>query len=120
MRQVPPDVIVERELAIQLQQQHARGRELLGHRAEIEDGLWRDGDALFERRHPIALGIRDRTRSGFGQSAAWDVRFRDICEDIVEAPDDGAIQHLRTRGVRIEHRERGQNDRAARAQVHSV
>src|SRR5208282_673543 len=59
LRNVLANVVVHGELALLLEQQDARGSELLGSRADVKDGLWRDGDVLFQVGQAVASGVDD-------------------------------------------------------------
>ncbi len=51
------DGIVDRQLPILGQEHDAGGKELFAHRADLEDGLWRDRNTVLQVGHAIALRL---------------------------------------------------------------
>ena len=59
LRQVRPYVVAEPQRAVERQQQDARGRELLGDRADVEDGVRGNRDPVVEIREAVPPRVED-------------------------------------------------------------
>ena len=59
LRQIRPDVVAERQRAVERQQHDARGRELLGDRSDVEDGVGGNGDPVVEIREAVPPRVED-------------------------------------------------------------
>src|SRR5205085_10180904 len=62
--------IVERELAVDGQQNDAHRRELLGYGCDIESRVRRDGDVVLEVRHAVTLSEHEGAGSRYVGGAA--------------------------------------------------
>ena len=59
LRDVFPDVVVERDLAVERQERDARRRELLGVGADVIHQPWRVRDVIVQIRHPVAALVNE-------------------------------------------------------------
>jgi hypothetical protein len=84
LRQPLADVVVERELALARQELDREGRELLGGRADVEDGLGGVRDAELEVRHAVAARVDDPAVAVDAERAARRVASVVFGEDRVD------------------------------------
>ncbi len=117
LRQIAPDIIVEREFAVLNQQQHGGGGELLGERAGLKDRVRCDRHRVLEIGQAIAANHRRRAVDRHACCAAGH-RRRDRCECRVKiehwptlaTSGRWAIAVLSRRSPCRTHRSAGQGD----------
>src|ERR1044071_963784 len=84
LREVLLNLIVQRQLAVLGQEHHRKRGELLGHRADIEDGGGSNGELELDARETIALGVREPAVPHHPERTARGTRGGEAAEDRVD------------------------------------
>ncbi len=88
---MPPNVIVERELALLGQQEDRHRSELLGDGSDVEDRGWADRDLVLEIGQAIAATIDHLTVPYHRQRAAGRVRLIPGCKQCIHLLSHGPL-----------------------------
>ena len=104
-REIFPNVVIERQLAVANEEHGGHRRELLRHTGDVENRARADGDAVLEVRHAVALLVDDAAAARDAERTAGRIGPIPLGEDTVDSRVCGVVRALLCDG-RLERQDR--------------